>query len=90
VAHMKQRPKKSATRALTTRLQTGVSGTFGAFASHKPTDLTPPSAAATPIDDGRLTILKGPQFDALVNLLDNPPEPSEQAREEVARARLWK
>jgi len=87
---MKQRPKKSATHALTTRLQTGVSGTFGAFASHKLTDLTLRSGASTPIDDGRLTILKGPQFDALVNLLDNPPEPSEQAREEVARARLWK
>ena len=90
---MKQRPKKpakSTTRALTTHLQTGVSGAFGAFASHKISDPTVQPATATPIDDGRLTILKGPQFDALVNLLNNPPEPSEQARDEVARARLWK
>ena len=90
---MKQRPKKpakSTTRALATHLQMGVSGAFGAFASHKISDPTARAATTTPIDDGRLTILKGPQFDALVDLLDNPPEPSELAREEVARARLWK
>jgi len=89
---MKQRPQKpakSATRALTTHLKTGVSGAFGALASGKVSDPTPRSATV-PTDHGWLTILKGPQFDALVELLDNPPEPSKQAREEVARARLWK
>lgn len=46
--------------------------------------------AATVDDDPRLTVLKGSEFDRLLTLIDNPPEPSKELRREVAQARLWK
>ena len=42
-----------------------------------------------PGDEPGLTIVPGPQFDALLALLDNPPKVSEELRREVANRR-WK
>lgn len=42
-----------------------------------------------PGDEPGLTIVSGPQFDALLTLLDNPPKVSEELRREVANRR-WK
>lgn len=42
-----------------------------------------------PGDGPGTTIVPGPQFDALLALLDNPPQVSEELRREVAHRR-WK
>jgi uncharacterized protein (DUF1778 family) len=42
-----------------------------------------------PSEDPGLVVVKGPQFEALLSLLDNPPEVSEGLRREVANRR-WK
>lgn len=42
-----------------------------------------------PGDEPGLTIVPGPQFDALLALLDNPPKVSEELRREAVNRR-WK
>jgi len=40
--------------------------------------------------DTSLTIVKGPHFQALLDLIDNPPQVSEELRRKAVAARLWK
>lgn len=41
-------------------------------------------------NDPHLTLLPGSAFDAVAEMLDNPPAPSEGAKQVVGRARLWR
>ena len=62
----------------------------GSFAVPEAKPLPRPRSMHRPGDDASLTIVKGPQFQALLDLIDNPPQVSEELRREVAAARLWK
>lgn len=42
------------------------------------------------MNDPHLTLLSGSAFDAVAKTLENPPAPSEGAKQAVARARLWR
>jgi hypothetical protein len=77
----------STTRTDRTSLVANFTGSL-VMSPDRPRTKRPP---APPVDDDpRLTVLKGPEFDRLLALIDNPPEPSEELRREVAQARLWK